>query len=207
MEQGTTIPCALLTYITRSGKQPCSHAVTIIWTSDPKQRLVATDPRTGTLYRVAEVRGRWQLAVYLQGDRKSCDRHLLETVKAATDLAEARISHDAELVNLARTTKVSTVRTPWGRARSITVYADGIDLVSTADRDGFRLAPSINETIPDHLRLEDGWYDEDEAGFRVILALPEHFTGLEVDQAEKALMDLNPDLHELHFGDPPGMRL
>lgn len=176
--------------------------MTITWTSDPKHRLVTIDPQTGTLYRVAESRGNWQLAVYLQGDRKSCDRHLLESMEAAIELAEARIRHDAELVNLARFTKASAVRTPWGRARSVTVYAEGVDLLSTADRDGFRLSQAINEAIPDHLRLDDGWYDEDEAGFRVILALPECFTGLEVAQAEKALLDLDPDLHETHFNSP-----
>lgn len=174
------------------------------WTTDANSRLHLTDPATGTRYRIGETKAGWQLAVFLAGERRSCNRHLFETVGEAQHHASERIRNDIELASLGRITRRLAIGTPWGRSRTATSYGEGVELFSTADRDGFRLSPAMNAAMPEHLRLEDGWYEEDSDGCRVALGLPSLFTTLELKQATEAAQVIHPRLYESLIGSADG---
>jgi hypothetical protein len=54
------------------------------------------------------------------------------------------------------------MKTPWGTAQRAVILVEGMGRVATAAHGGIRLAPELNSLVPEHLRQEDGWYEEDE---------------------------------------------
>ena len=53
------------------------------------------------------------------------------------------------------------MQTPWGKADSATVYADGIGWVGTPSHGGCKLDRKRNAMIPSYMRQAGGWYEED----------------------------------------------
>lgn len=51
--------------------------------------------------------------------------------------------------------------TPWGPAQESHRMAPGVISYSTARHGGIHLSPSVNELVPDYMRLPSGWYEED----------------------------------------------
>src|SRR5437762_1102035 len=51
--------------------------------------------------------------------------------------------------------------TPWGRADSAGIIAEGIAFVSTPSHGGIFLSAEMNEKIPEVFRRQGGWYEED----------------------------------------------
>jgi len=51
--------------------------------------------------------------------------------------------------------------TPWGPSQTSVKIAPGIMQYTTASHGGIHLSPSKNKRVPDYLRHEDGWYEED----------------------------------------------
>ena len=51
--------------------------------------------------------------------------------------------------------------TPWGRADFARVLAPGIGSVSTPGHGGIKVCGKLNKLIPDYMRCEGGWYEED----------------------------------------------
>ncbi len=89
--------------------------------------------------------------------------------------------------------------TPWGTAQYSKQYARGIMWYSTAGHGGFHLSPSINRQVPEALRIEDGWYEEDCDWALVAVAFPDIFVK-EYAEALSAMKNWHPDRYEKHFG-------
>lgn len=53
------------------------------------------------------------------------------------------------------------MRTPWGKAQTVTTVAPGIVVVDTAGHGGVKLDRKRNAKIPMAARLHGGWYEED----------------------------------------------
>lgn len=52
-------------------------------------------------------------------------------------------------------------RTPWGRSDYAKEYAPGIVWYGTPSHGGFKLDRERNAAVPDYMRREGGWYEED----------------------------------------------
>jgi len=75
--------------------------------------------------------------------------------------------------------------TPWGKPDHAVRYGTGIVFYSTPSHGGFKVTPTLNRKMPDHLRLADGWYEEDCDWCRVALAFPALFTARERRHAQQ----------------------
>lgn len=53
------------------------------------------------------------------------------------------------------------MNTPWGPSQQTEIIAPGIKQVSTASHGGVFLEAHLNEQVPDYMRIESGWYEED----------------------------------------------
>jgi len=51
--------------------------------------------------------------------------------------------------------------TPWGQSQGSNRIAVGIMFYHTAGHGGVHLSPKRNALVPDYMRAEDGWYEED----------------------------------------------
>lgn len=99
--------------------------------------------------------------------------------------------------------------TPWGRAQSSIKMAPGVIFYSTASHGGIHLSPSVNILIPDYMRCQDGWYEEDCDWCLPVIALagkveldfsqvyPESF--LTYVQAYEIFRNWHPDKFERFF--------
>lgn len=67
------------------------------------------------------------------------------------------------------------MRTPWGRAQSVTPEAEGIYFVSTASHGGVKVRRDLNNRIPSYMRRPAGWYEEDVEWCLPFVALEAHF--------------------------------
>jgi hypothetical protein len=90
--------------------------------------------------------------------------------------------------------------TPWGPSQQSEKITRGIVSYSTAGHGGIHVSPKLNQQIPAHLRIEDGWYEEDCDWARVCLAFPHLFSQCRVDAATASLRAWYPDAYEAHFG-------
>lgn len=54
------------------------------------------------------------------------------------------------------------IATPWGTADCVRVINEAVICVSTAAHGGYHVAEELNKEIPERLRQEDGWYEEDD---------------------------------------------
>lgn len=90
-------------------------------------------------------------------------------------------------------------RTPWGTSQDEKKYARGIMWYSTAGHGGFHLSPSVNSQVPEILRIEDGWYEEDCDWALVAIAFPELFIK-DYANAISTMKNWHPDRYEKHFG-------
>ncbi len=91
------------------------------------------------------------------------------------------------------------MRTPWGESDGAERVARGITFYSTPSHGGYYLAPTVNERMPEALRLEGGWYEEDCDWARVVLAFPEYFKIEEQTQAYESLKNWCPRAFERFF--------
>jgi len=89
--------------------------------------------------------------------------------------------------------------TPWGAAQHSEKIARGIMLYSTAGHGGIHLSPTVNSKMPEALRIEDGWYEEDCDWALVALAFPQFFIK-DYANAVSAAKNWHPDRYEKYFG-------
>ena len=80
------------------------------------------------------------------------------------------------------------MRTPWGESQSVETVVPGIVFVSTASHGGYRVSKKLLDTMPEHLRSKDGWYEEDCEACKVVLAFPWAF---DADKIVRALTSYN----------------
>lgn len=90
--------------------------------------------------------------------------------------------------------------TPWGPVQTFTKLADNIFQVSTAGHGGIKMVGPAQRSMPAHLKLKGGWYEEDSEATRVVLAHPELFSSLAYSAAEEGLRHMEPEIWEQHFG-------
>jgi hypothetical protein len=86
--------------------------------------------------------------------------------------------------------------TPWGRSDYKKEYAPGIVCYGTPSHGGFRVDAKL---MPDSLRLDDGWYEEDCEWARVAAAWPELFPVAARAQAKDSLRQWNPEAYEKFY--------
>ncbi|MDH4275685.1 MAG: hypothetical protein OEW08_11640 [Gammaproteobacteria bacterium] len=92
-----------------------------------------------------------------------------------------------------------SIMTPWGWSQTIEQIADGIQFISTAGHGGIRLSVERNREMPDYLRIQSGWYEEDVDWARVAIAFPQYFKKQEMLPIE-LVRNWLPDEYELHTG-------
>ena len=51
--------------------------------------------------------------------------------------------------------------TPWGAAQTAHKMATGVMSYTTSSHGGIHVSPRLNALIPDYMRIESGWYEED----------------------------------------------
>jgi hypothetical protein len=90
--------------------------------------------------------------------------------------------------------------TPWGASQLASTYAEGITAYMTAGHGGFRLSAERNARVIPTLRIDSGWYEEDDAWAIVALTFPDLFTGYERKLADRTIRDKWPDEWEAIHG-------
>lgn len=118
------------------------------------------------------------------------------------DHVEEIAQHKRDVAALGRRRGTTRARTPWGPSQLSEVYADGIVFHSTASHGGFRVSKAQAATMPEALRVEGGWFEEDEAWAMVAAAFPHLFTAYERRHADRTLKNGYPDAWEAVYGRP-----
>ena len=90
-------------------------------------------------------------------------------------------------------------QTIWGEADYAKKIARGIMSYSTPSHGGIHLSPSRQSEMPDALRIESGWYEEDCDWCLVAINYAEYFMA-EYDQAMNTFKNWHPDRFEKHLG-------
>ena len=89
--------------------------------------------------------------------------------------------------------------TPWGTAQHAKRYARGIIFYETAGHGGIHVSPGRNMQVPEALRIEDGWYEEDCDWALVVVAFPQFFDAEDYASATEAVKNWHPARYEKHF--------
>jgi hypothetical protein len=90
--------------------------------------------------------------------------------------------------------------TPWGVAQGSKVFQRGVTFYRTARHGGFRLGVRANAKIPEPMRNEDGWYEEDCEAAKVMFIFRDLFAE-DYDDAVVTLKDYFPDEYEAVTGE------
>lgn len=78
-------------------------------------------------------------------------------------------------------------KTPWGRAETKEIIADGITFYSTPSHGGYKVHKRLLKKMPKRLVNLDGWYEEDAEWCKVVVAFPQYFTETLVNIAKDLL--------------------
>jgi len=93
-----------------------------------------------------------------------------------TDVRSPRLRRAVEISGVgcsaAERRKLASMATPWGLIQEDDSIAPGIRMVTTDGHGGLALTPERNARMPDHLRNDDGFYEEDCEFNLVVLAFP-----------------------------------
>ena len=90
--------------------------------------------------------------------------------------------------------------TPCGTAQNSEKRAPGIMWYSTSSHGGFHLSDRRNAQVPDYMRRDGGWYEEDSDWSIVATVFPVLFTVPERARAEETLRNWLPDEYERFTG-------
>jgi len=108
-------------------------------------------------------------------------RKMVENMSAQLgfDYAHGLVYNALEIAGVGYSPKVrrelSDGSTPWGVITEQKETAPGINFVTTAGHGGYKLSQDRQLKIPDHLRLDDVYYEEDTDWALVALAFPSEF--------------------------------
>lgn len=98
--------------------------------------------------------------------------------------------------------------TPWGMSQHSDKIATGIMKYDTASHGGIHLSTKRNSIVPDYMRNEDGWYEEDCEWAIVACVFPtEYAESYKVTQpglfeiAKDTLRHYMPDMFERFYGE------
>lgn len=91
--------------------------------------------------------------------------------------------------------------TPWGKADSIYKHARGIIFYGTPSHGGIHVSAKKNLLIPEYMRKDDGWYEEDCDWSIPGVVFPEAFSEKDRIGAKDTLRSWHPDAYEKFFGE------
>lgn len=75
----------------------------------------------------------------------------------------------------AQRAQIDDLKTPWGLAYETEEVAEGIVIMHTGGHGGIHLSKARNAEMPAHLRMPEGWYEEDCDAALVEIAFPDLF--------------------------------
>jgi hypothetical protein len=150
-----------------------------------------------------EIRSDWPARGDLASfDPKGSSHHSFVADETTFRAEMADIAENArQRAELGRYEDCKGVRTPWGKADSSTVYADGLISHGTSGHGGFKVFAKLNRQIPEPYRNEDGWYEEDAEWAKIAVSLPGLFTDREVRQATATVKRTFPYEYEAVTGE------
>ena len=95
--------------------------------------------------------------------------------------------------------------TPWGQAQQSKKIATGIMQYYTASHGGIHLSPKRNAMVPDYMRMDNGWYEEDCEWAIPAMVFPEAFVAAYDDasievNAHNTLRNWFPSAYEKFLG-------
>lgn len=90
-------------------------------------------------------------------------------------------------------------RTPWGMSDSQTVKTRGIIFYGTPSHGGFHVCHSLNGLIPEYMRRESGWYEEDCDWAIVAVSFSQLFDEKELELARQTLRSYEPEAYEKFY--------
>lgn len=91
-------------------------------------------------------------------------------------------------------------QTPWGKSQDKTKITRGINFYSCAGHGGYKVSKKLNESMPEALRNDDGWYEEDCEWSCVVVAFPQHFDEYKYKAAIATMKQWLWKRYEAHFG-------
>ena len=91
-------------------------------------------------------------------------------------------------------------QTPWGPSQTVEHIATGIIEYTTASHGGIHVASKLNKQMPESIRVESGWYEEDVDWVFVVVNFPQHFTQQKYAEAREIFRNLLPDIYERYYG-------
>lgn len=92
---------------------------------------------------------------------------------------------------------------PWGQVQDYTEFGDGVFFVSTAGHGGFKVPANLNRQIPDYMRKQGGWYEEDCDWCIPVLVLAHLFPDPKRQEAARnTLRNWHPHSYARFFGVP-----
>ena len=89
--------------------------------------------------------------------------------------------------------------TPWGKSDHTHKIAPGITFYGTPSHGGIRVSAKLNQLIPEYMRQESGWYEEDCDYSKVVAVFPELFDDKEREAAKEVLAGYFPDEYEKFY--------
>lgn len=92
------------------------------------------------------------------------------------------------------------MQTPWGKSQYSKKITRGINFYGTAGHGGYKVSKKLNESMPEALRNDNGWYEEDCDWAKVAIAFPQHFEVQTVLHAMDMLRNYEWRTYEQHFG-------
>jgi hypothetical protein len=93
-----------------------------------------------------------------------------------------------------------SITTPWGKAQTAEVHAEGIVFYSTASHGGFKLDRDRNASVHPAWRNHGGWYEEDCEAAKIIVTFPALFSETDVQTAHRTLKNWFPAAYERIYG-------
>ncbi|MFA7603338.1 MAG: hypothetical protein WCY29_10055 [Novosphingobium sp.] len=116
------------------------------------------------------------------------------------DYVRDQVQHREEKLRLGRVRVDQRVWTPWDISQTSEIFAEGVVFYSTASHGGFKLDDARSAEVPDALRCDNGWYEEDEDWSIVAVTFPALFTTLERRHADRTVRNAWPDYWESVHG-------
>ena len=89
--------------------------------------------------------------------------------------------------------------TPWGPSDNSERIAPGIMWYDTPYHGGFHLSAKRQAEMPETLRVESGWYEEDCDWALVVSAFPQFFSEKEFAAAKESVKNWNSERYEKYF--------
>jgi hypothetical protein len=89
---------------------------------------------------------------------------------------------------------------PWGKIDQIKEIAKGIIQVYTPGHGGYKVYAKLNRQIPEYMRNDNGWYEEDCEIAHVQVVFPQFFKPEHVVASKESLKNYNPDAYEKFYG-------